>query len=61
MKKQKLEWKPTTKINEYHWATNKIEYLIEALKDKKDFLITFIPHEWISNLEKVGFATRNAW
>ena len=49
------------KINEYHWATSKVEYLIEYLKEKKDFLITFIPNEWVPNLEKVGFVICNAW
>lgn len=49
------------KINEYHWATSKVECLIEYLKDKKDFLITFIPNEWVITLEKVGFVIRNAW
>lgn len=49
------------KTYEYHWATNKVEYLIKYLHDKKDFLITFIPHQWIYNLEKEGFIIRNAW
>lgn len=49
------------KIYEYHWATNKMEYLAEHLHDKKDFLITFIPHEWICDFEKEGFVIRNAW
>lgn len=49
------------KIDEYHWATNKMEYLTEYLHNKKDFLITFIPHEWIRDLEKEGFVIRNAW
>lgn len=49
------------KINEYHWATNSVQYLIDCLKDKKEFLVTFIPHEWVQNLEEVGLIVRNAW
>lgn len=48
-------------INEYHWAANSVEDLIESLKEKKDFLITFIPHEYVSKLEEAGFTVRNAW
>ncbi|MDU6809659.1 MAG: GNAT family N-acetyltransferase [Clostridium sp.] len=49
------------KINEYHWATNSVQYLIDCLKDKKEFLVTFIPHEWVQKLEEVGLIVRNAW
>lgn len=49
------------KINEYHWATNSVEYIIDCLKDKKEFLVTFIPHEWVQKLEEVGLIVRNAW
>lgn len=48
-------------INEYHWAASKVEDLIEVLKDKEDFLITFIPHQWVPTLEEAGFVVRNAW
>lgn len=49
------------KINEYHWATNSDVYLIDCLKDTKEYLVTFIPHEWVSKLEQVGLIIRNAW
>ena len=49
------------KVNEYHWATNSVEYLIDRLKHKKEFLVTFIPHEWVSKLEEGGLIIRNAW
>ena len=49
------------KINEYHWATNSDVYLIDGLKDTKEYLVTFIPHEWVSKLEQVGLIIRNAW
>lgn len=48
-------------INEYHWAANNVEDLINVLKNKKDFLITFIPNEWIFRLEEAEFIVRNAW
>lgn len=47
--------------DEYYFAANKAKDLINALKDKKDFLITFIPKEWVKELKKAGFKVRNAW
>lgn len=52
---------PEAKLNEYHWATNKLKDFIACLYDKNDFLITFIPNEWVAKLEKLGFIIRNAW
>lgn len=49
------------KTNEYHWAANTVDSLLTFLGDKKDFLLTFAPHEWIPDLEKAGFVIRNAW
>ena len=32
--------------DEYYFAANTSRNLVNALEDKKDFLITFIPKEW---------------
>lgn len=49
------------KVSEYHYAANDYNNLLNRLDLTKEFLITFIPHEWIKKFEERGIKVRNAW
>ena len=49
------------KIYEYIWAANHADILIDSLKHKEEYILSFIPKEWIINLENAGLRIRNAW
>lgn len=46
---------------EYHWAANNSESLLHQINLNKNFLIPFIPHEWVKLLEQSGLKVRSAW
>ncbi|MGM9973985.1 MAG: GNAT family N-acetyltransferase [Clostridiaceae bacterium] len=49
-------------MEEYHWAANKVENLLKEInKDEGKALITFIPDEWVEEMEKSGFKTYALW
>lgn len=49
------------KCREYHWAADNAGSLAEHLKCETAFFITFIPKEWVHELEGAGLRVRNAW
>lgn len=42
-------------LNEYHWAANTPCDIIRAVHGNDHCLITFVPEDWIKELEKAGF------
>lgn len=47
---------------QYHWACNHIDVFKQALKGgDKDILITFVPKEWVEDLQDVGFQLYAVW
>ncbi|WP_426350690.1 GNAT family N-acetyltransferase [Alloiococcus sp. CFN-8] len=49
-------------MEEYHWAANKVEALLKEIsKDEEKAIITFIPDEWVEEMEKHGFKTYALW
>ena len=49
------------KKQEYHYAGNKAENLLKAMRRIKDELITFVPAEWVEEFEQNGFKTYAVW
>lgn len=56
-----LGYNKEAKCFEYHWATNSCDLLAEHLICDETFIITFIPQEWVPELETAGLQVRNAW
>ncbi|MEG0013224.1 MAG: GNAT family N-acetyltransferase [Cellulosilyticaceae bacterium] len=51
-----------SKMNEYHWASNTAEALISSIETGRDnVLLTFIPEDWVVELEKMGFQIFAKW
>ena len=46
---------------QYHWAANSAEKLIPLLTCPEPFLLTFVPNEWVPELESAGLKVRNKW
>ena len=42
------------KCRQYHWAADTAEKLIPLLTCPEPFLLTFVPNEWIPELESAG-------
>lgn len=50
------------KLNQYHWACNQVETLINTMDSKKtNVLLTFVPKEWTSELQEAGFQMYAIW
>lgn len=48
--------------NEYHWASNTAEDLINNIDNKiENVLITFVPSAWVDKLKQVGFEVFAVW
>ena len=45
----------------YHWAANGAAKLIPLLTCPEPFLLTFVPEEWVPELESAGLKVRNKW
>jgi len=56
-----LGYNKEAKSYEYIWAANDIHVLIDSLKCKMPFFLSFIPGEWVVELQKAGLSIRNAW
>lgn len=48
------------KCMEYHWAANSPQELLHGIRER-ECLLTFIPKEWVSDLEGQGFTVRCLW
>ncbi|MEA5038494.1 MAG: GNAT family N-acetyltransferase [Clostridiaceae bacterium] len=49
------------KCYEYHWAATTATALSNHLNRTDSFFLTFIPREWVHDLESIGLRVRNAW
>ena len=56
-----LGYNREAKSYEYIWATNDVNVLINTLKCKESFFLSFIPREWIKKFKNSGLRIRNAW
>jgi ribosomal protein S18 acetylase RimI-like enzyme len=45
----------------YHWAANGAAILVPLLTCPEPFLLTFVPEEWVPELESAGLKVRNKW
>lgn len=53
---------PESGMFEYHWACNNKEDLLDHLKRRNESeKITFVPKDWISSLESIGFGIYAIW
>jgi len=50
-----------SKIHEYIWAANRVNTLIDNLVYQNEYILSFVPKEWVLELKSVGLRIRNAW
>lgn len=51
-----------SKLNQYHWACNQVEILIDNMDStKRNVLITFVPKAWVNRLKETGFQMYAVW
>ncbi|BCN29826.1 GNAT family N-acetyltransferase [Anaeromicropila herbilytica] len=50
------------KVMEYHWAANQVDVLVQELEKKREkAIITFVPVEWVEELERIEYHINAVW
>ncbi len=56
-----LGYNSDIECKQYHWAANEANDLLEQIKSTETCFISFVPQEWVEDLEKVGFVIYSKW
>lgn len=56
-----LGYNQEAETHEYIWAANNVYELLKSLKYIDKYIISFIPKDWVSELNSNGLQIRNAW